>query len=82
MELSERLVQVKNTAKPEEDFPSYSPDNIVFLLGDVVRPVGIILNHNDPTECYVLFPPAGPIQDNFNAVDPILGGDSYAVRFT
>ena len=56
MELSERLVQVKSSAKLEEGFPSYSPDDIVFLFGDVVRPVGLILNHNDPTECYVLSP--------------------------
>ena len=47
MELSERLVQVKSTAK-EEDLPEYTPDDIVFLFGDVIRPVGLILNHNDP----------------------------------
>ena len=56
MELSERIVQVKSIAKKEE-FPEYIPDDIVFLFGDVIRPVGLILNHNDPTECYVLFPP-------------------------
>ena len=65
MELSERLVQVKSTAK-EEDLPEYTPDDIVFLFGDVIRPVGLILNHNDPTECHVLFPPAAPMQDIFN----------------
>ena len=41
----------------------------MFLSGDVVRPVGLILNHNDPTECYVLFPPAAPMQDIFNLVE-------------
>ena len=31
--------------------------------GNVIRPVGLILNNNDPLECYVLFPPAAPMQD-------------------
>ena len=66
MQLSERLVQVKSTAKEVEDLPEYSPGDIVFLFRHVIRPVGLILNHNDPTECYVLFPPAAPMQDIFN----------------
>ena len=56
MEVSERLVQVKSSAQCEEGFSSYTPNEIVFLFGDMVRPVGLILNDNDPTECYVLFP--------------------------
>ena len=63
MELSERLIQVKSTAKHEKDFPSYTQDVVVFLFGDVIRPVGLVLNHKDPLECYVLFPPAAPMQD-------------------
>ena len=66
MELRERLVQVKSTAKEEKDFPDYTPDDIVFLFGDVVRPVGLLLNNRDHTECYVLFPPTAPMQDIFN----------------
>ena len=62
MELSERLIQVKSTAKHEKDFPSFTQDDIVFLFGDVIRPVGVILNNNDPLKCYVLFPPAAPMQ--------------------
>ena len=68
MELSERLVQVKSTAK-EEDLPEYTPDDIVLLFGDVIRSVGLILNHNDPTECYMLFPPTAPMQGIFNLGD-------------
>ena len=49
VELSERVVQIKSTAK-EGELPEYTPDDIVFLFGDVIRPVGLILNHNDPTE--------------------------------
>ena len=63
MELSERLIQVKSTAKDEKDFPSFIQDDIVFLFGDVTRPVGLILNNNNPLEYYVLFPHAAPMQD-------------------
>ena len=28
-----------------------------------MRPVGFIINKNDPLECFVLFPPATPMQD-------------------
>ena len=75
MELSERSVQVKSSVQLEEDFPSYSPDDIVFFFGDVVRPVGLTLNHNDSTEFYVLFLPAASMQDSFN-----LGGTLSCVR--
>ena len=68
MELSERLVQVKSTAK-EEELLEYTPDDIVFLFGDVIRPVGLILNHNDPIECHVLFPPAAPMSDIFKLTE-------------
>ena len=68
MELSERLVQVKCTAK-EEELPEYTSNDIVFLFGDVIRPVGIILNHNDPTECHMQFSPAAPMQDIFNLAE-------------
>ena len=36
---------------------------MVFLFGDVIRPVGLVLNHKNPIECYVLFPPATPMQE-------------------
>ena len=49
MELSERLVQLKSSAQLEEEFLSYNPNEIVFLFGDVVRPMGLILSSNDPT---------------------------------
>ena len=64
MDLSERLIQVKSTAKHEKDFPSFTQDDIVFLFGDVTRPLGLILNNNDSLECYVLFAPATPVQES------------------
>ena len=48
MELSERLIPVRSSAKHEKDFPSFTQDDIVFLFGDVTRPLGLILNNSDP----------------------------------
>ena len=65
MDLSNRLVQVKSSAK-EEDLLTYSPEDIWFLFGNVTCPEGLILNHSDPLECFVLFPATSPIQDIYN----------------
>ena len=61
-------MQVKSTAK-EEELPDYTPHDIMFLFGHVIRPVGLILNHNDPTECHVLFLPAAPMSDIFTSTE-------------
>ena len=61
MELGARLVHVRSTVKHEKEL--FTQDDIVFIFGDIVRPVGLILNNNDPLECFVLFPPATPMQD-------------------
>ena len=66
MEISDRLVQVKSSANIEEDSLTYTPSEIVFLFGDVIRPVGLILNHDDPSECFVLFPTAAPMQEIYS----------------
>ena len=63
MEISERLTQVKSNAKDKKDFPSYMQDDVVFLFEDVIRPEGLVLNHKDSSECYVLFPAAAPMQE-------------------
>ena len=47
MELSERVIQVRSTAKHEKDYPSFTQDDIVFLFGDVIRPVGLVLNNSE-----------------------------------
>ena len=59
-------MQVKSSAKIEGDFLTYTPSEIVFLFGDVIRPVGLILNHDDPSECFVLFPAAAPMQEIYS----------------
>ena len=66
MEIGDNLVQVKSSAMIEEDFLTYTPSEIVFLFGDVIRPVGLILNHDDPSECCVLFPTAAPMQEIYS----------------
>ena len=63
MELGERVIQGRSTVKHEKEYPSFTQDDIVFLFGDIVRPLGLVLNNNDPLECFVLFPPAAPMQD-------------------
>ena len=35
----------------------------MFLFEDVIRPEGLVLNHKDSSECYVLFPSAAPMQE-------------------
>ena len=66
MEISDRLVQVKSSAKVQEDFLTYSPSEIVFPFGDVIRPVGLILNDDDPSECFVLFPTAAHMEEIYS----------------
>ena len=43
MEMSNRVVQVRSTLKPEEEFPSFSPDDIILLFGDIAKPVGVVI---------------------------------------
>ena len=55
MELSTRVLQVRSTLKPEvKEYPSFSSDDIG-SFSDIATPVGLILNHNDPRECFVIF---------------------------
>ena len=70
MELSSRVVQVRSTLKPEEEeFPSFSPDDIILLLGDIAKPVGLVLNHNNPRECFVIFPNSESVPDILKLAD-------------
>ena len=62
MDLSDRLAHVKCSTK-DEDIPTYTPDDILFLFGDIIHLEGLILNHSNPSECFVLFPLTVPLQD-------------------
>ena len=65
MDLSNRLEQVKSSAK-KEDLLTYMPEDIWFPFGDIIPLEELILNHSDPSECFVLFPMTVPIQDIYN----------------
>ena len=56
---------MKSSAK-KEDLLTYMPEDILFLFGDIIHLEGLILNHSDPSECFVLFPITAPIQDIYN----------------
>ena len=65
MDLSGRLVLLKSCAK-EEDYPAYTPEDVIFLFDEITCPEGVILNLSDPSECYVLFPSTAPMEEIFN----------------
>ena len=65
MNLSKRLVLPKSSAK-EEDYPAYTPEDVIFLFEEITCPEGVILNHSDPSECYVLFTSTGPMEEIYN----------------
>ena len=70
MDLSNIVVVVRSTVKPdEEEYPSFSSDDISILFGDIASPTGFILNKGDPRECYVVFPEAGYIPEILKLIE-------------
>ena len=65
MDLSGRLVLLKSSAK-EEDYPTFTSEDVIFLFDDVAHPESVILNLSDPSECYVLFPSSAQMEEIFN----------------
>ena len=65
MDLSKRLVHVKSSAK-EKDYPAFTTEDILLPFGDITHPEGLILNHSDPSECFVLFATTVPINEIYN----------------
>ena len=64
MDLSNRVVQVRSTLKPDvKEYPTFTPDDIGLLFDDIASPTGLILNNNDPRECYVIFPDSEYVPD-------------------
>ena len=35
--------------------PPFHPDDVTLLFADTDMPVGLFVNHNDPTECFASF---------------------------
>ena len=48
MELSSGIVHLKITLKEVVAV-------LLLMFADVGKPLGLIINHNDPIECYILF---------------------------
>ena len=70
MDLSNRTVQVKSTLEPDvEEYPTFTPDVIALLFGDIASPTGLILNKSDPRECFVIFPESGYIPETLKLVE-------------
>ena len=70
MDLSNRVVQVKSTLKPDvKEYPTFTPDDIGLLFGDIASSTGLIINHSDPRECYVIFPESGYVPDILKLVE-------------
>ena len=70
MDVSNRVVQVRSSLKPEvKEYPTFSPDDIGLLFGDIATPTGLILNHNDPRECYVIFPDPEYVPDILKLIE-------------
>ena len=64
MDLSTRIVHVRSTLKPDvKEYPAFIPDDTGLLFGDIASPTGLILNHNYPRECYVIFPDSEYVLD-------------------
>ena len=64
MDLSNRVVVVRSTLTPEEEeYLSFSADDISILFGDIATPTGFVLNKGDPRECYVVFPEPGHLPE-------------------
>ena len=70
MDLSNRIVQVRSPLKPDvKEYPTFTPDDIGLLFGDIASPTGLILNHNDPRECYVIFPDSEYVSDILKLIE-------------
>ena len=70
MDLNNRVVQVRSTLKPDvKEYPTFTPDDIGLLFGDIASPTGLILNHSDPRECYVIFPDSEYVPDILKLID-------------
>ena len=79
MDLSKRLVLLKSSAK-EEEYPAYTPEDVLFLFEEITWPEGVILNHSEPSECYVLFTSPVPMDEIYNLnKDPSWVGASMSL---
>ena len=70
MDLSKRVFVVRSTLTPEEEeYPSFSADDISISFGGIATPTGFVLNKADPSECYVVFPEPGHIPEILKLIE-------------
>ena len=50
----------------EGEYPTFTPEDMIFLFGECILPDSVILNHSDPTECHVLFPHLVQLDEIYN----------------
>ena len=48
MDLSKRIVLLKASVK-EGEYPTFTPEDMIFLSEEVTCPEGVILGHPDPS---------------------------------
>ena len=65
MDLSKRIVLLKASVK-EGEYPTFTPEDMIFLFEEVTHPESVVLNQADPTKCYVLFPPLVQLDETYN----------------
>ena len=65
MDLSKRIVLLKASVR-EGEYSAFTPRDMIFLFEDVTAPESVIINHTEPTECYVLFPPLVHLEEIYN----------------
>ena len=61
---------MQSSAK-EKDYPALQLMIYYFCLG-ISCPEGLILNHSDPSECFVLFPTTAPITEIYSLNEGLL----------
>ena len=70
MDLSNRVVQVRSALKCDvKEYPSFSPNDIGLLFGDLATPMGLILSHKNSREFFVIFPDSECVPDILKLVD-------------
>ena len=55
MELSSRKIHIRIPVKENVSNPPFHTDDDTLLFADIEKLAGLTLNHNDPTECFVIF---------------------------
>ena len=68
--LSNRVIVVQSIIPSEdEEYPSFTADDLCLLFGDIATPIGFVLNKGDPRECNVIFSEAGYIPEILKLLD-------------